>query len=210
MSSAEFQVAVSLSLFLGAILGVLFCTYTRARRNRLVPDAAAFQVCLELREQLESLQQTLLAGASYAPPPARNEVPARFVGRQRPASPSGAATLAEAVDEPVSSTRNPPNLAAWRRLERPSAPAQAIARHAWPAETEIVAPVRRRPRTAERPAAIDARTAQEIVLRHFGVSVAPMPHPAVAAGAGQSDKVIPMPPAHTGATQPEKWHSLAL
>jgi len=163
-----------------------------------------------LRAELESLQQALQAACSYAPPPGRKETPSGQTDDRRPASPAPAAALPEAFDEPVASTQHPPNLAAWRRLERPVAAARTIARPSRPTQTEIVAPVRRRPRTADRPAVIDPQTAHEIVMRHFGVSVAPMPHAGVAARTGRSDKVILMPPARSGAAAPEEQHSLAL
>ncbi len=210
MSGAELQVAVSLSLVLGAILGALLCTYVRAGRNRLIPSGAAFQACQELRAELESLQEALQAACSYAPSAVRNETSSGQTGDRRPASPAPAAAPTEAFDEPVSSTQHPPNLAAWRRLERPSAAAHTVVRQSRPAQTEIVAPVRRRSRTANRPALIDPQTAHEIVMRHFGVSVAPMPNPGVAARAGRSDKVIPMPPARSGAAATDEQHSLAL
>lgn len=210
MSGSELQVAVSLSLVLGAILGALLCTYVRAGRNRLIPSGAAFQACLELRAELESLQQALQSACSYAPRAVREEIPSGLATGRRPASPAPAAAPTEAFDEPVSSTQHPPNLAAWRRLERPLAAAPTIAHQLPPAQTEIVAPVRRRPRAAGRPAVIDPQTAHDLVMRHFGVSVAPMPHPGVAARAGRSDKVILMPPARSGAPAPGKQHSLAL
>jgi hypothetical protein len=208
MSGAELQLAVSLSLFLGAILGALLCTYVRAGRNRLVTEENAFQACLELREQLESLQESLQADAPGAPPPAGKGALAGVGARPQPASPAWGAELDEAADEPVPSTKHPPNLAAWRRLERPPAPAISAARQARPAEVEIVAPIRRRPRSAERPVAINEQMAQEIVLRHFGVVVTPMPRPG-ASGAVQSDKILLMPPAHAAANEAGDRHSLA-
>ncbi|MGO9242358.1 MAG: hypothetical protein ACLQBJ_16265 [Bryobacteraceae bacterium] len=163
-----------------------------------------------MRAELESLQEALQAACSYAPSAVRNETSSGQTGDRRPASPAPAAAPTEAFDEPVSSTQHPPNLAAWRRLERPSAAAHTVVRQSRPAQTEIVAPVRRRSRTANRPALIDPQTAHEIVMRHFGVSVAPMPNPGVAARAGRSDKVIPMPPARSGAAATDEQHSLAL
>jgi hypothetical protein len=207
MLSAELQIAVSFSLVLGAIFGALLCSYMRVGRNRLLPSEAAFQACLELREKLEMLQQALQADVLCAPHPARREVPAGVAGRPAPAAPARAALQAAVDYDPPVSSKELPNLAAWRRIEKP----QALAHHAGgrpqPQATELVAPVRRRIRGTERPAAIDARMAQEIVLRHFGVAMKPLPGPA--AGPDQPGKLIHMPVSHAGEPPCDERRSFA-
>ena len=115
----------------------------------------------------------------------------------KPASPSSPALYTAADYDPPVSSKELPNMAAWRRLDRPQTLAHHLARGPRPAGTEMVAPVRRRARGTDRPPAIDARMAQEIVLRHLGVSMNPMPRPA-AAGADQPGKLLHMPTAHAG------------
>ncbi len=199
MLSAELQIAVSFSLVLGAVFGALLCSYMRAGRNRLVPSEAVFQTCLELRQKLEMLQQALQADASYAAHPARREAPAGVAGgpAPTPAAPAPGDPFGRAAYDPPVSSKELPNMAGWRRLDRPQAPAHLAARHPWPAQAEIVAPVRRHVRGTERPAAIDAQLAQEIVLRHFGVSMNPLPRPADA-GADQPGRLLRMPTTHAG------------
>jgi len=199
MFSAELQIAVSFSLVLGAIFGALLCSYMRLGRNRLLPSEAAFQACLELREKLEMLQQALQADVLCAPHPTRTDVP---VGPARAALPAGVE-----YDPPVSS-KNLPNLAAWRRIEKPQALAHHVARSPRPGETELVAPVRRRTRGADRPAAIDARIAQEIVLRHFGVAMNPLSGSA-AASADLTGKLLRMPVSHVGEPPCDERRSFA-
>jgi len=205
MFSAEFQVLMSFSLVAGAVLGALLCSYLRAVRNRPLPSEAVFQTCLELREQLEMLQQSLQADAHHAPHRMRREAPAGIASRLAPAlaaparavSPVATVPFPGAGYDPPVSSKELPNMAAWRRLDRPQTLAHHLARGPRPAGTEMVAPVRRRARGTDRPPAIDARMAQEIVLRHLGVSMNPMPRPA-AAGADQPGKLLHMPTAHAG------------
>ena len=106
------------------------------------------------------------------------------------------------------SSKNLPNLAAWRRIEKPQALAHHVARSPRPGETELVAPVRRRTRGADRPAAIDARIAQEIVLRHFGVAMNPLSGSA-AASADLTGKLLRMPVSHVGEPPCDERRSFA-
>jgi hypothetical protein len=208
MFSAELQIAVSFSLVLGAIFGALLCSYMRLGRNRLLPSEAAFQACLELREKLEMLQQALQADVLCAPHPTRTDVPARVAGRPVPVGPARAALPAGVEYDPPVSSKNLPNLAAWRRIEKPQALAHHVARGPRPGETELVAPVRRRTRGTDRPAAIDARIAQEIVLRHFGVPMNPMPGPVATVG-DQTGKLLRMPVSHAGEPPCDERRSFA-
>ncbi|MGD0578464.1 MAG: hypothetical protein ABSC08_06000 [Bryobacteraceae bacterium] len=208
MVGGELQVIVSFSLVLGAILGALVCSYVRAGRNRLVPSEAAFQVCLELRQKLELLQQSLQADNLHTPHPIRMEALAGMASGPAPArASSGLAALCAAADfDPPVSSKDLPNVAAWRRVEKPQTLAHHVSRLPRPAETELVAPVRRRNRAAGHPGAIDAQLAQELVLRHFGVAVDPLPQPAAA---GQSGKVLRMPAARIDAPARDERQSLA-
>src|ERR1039458_245295 len=190
MLSAELQIAVSFSLVLGAIFGALLCSYMRVGRNRLLPSEAAFQACLELREKLEMLQQALQTDVFCAPHPTRRAAPAVVAGRPSPAAPARAALPAAVEYDPPVSSKDLPDMMAWHRIERSRAPAHHASRCPRPEEAALVAPVRRRSRGTERPAAINARIAQEIVLRHFGVAMNPLPGPA-AARAPRSSRSAP-------------------
>jgi hypothetical protein len=208
MFSAELQIAVSFSLVLGAIFGALLCSYMRLGRNRLLPSEAAFQACLELREKLEMLQQALQSDVFCAPHPTRAEVQAGVAGRPLPVGPARAALPAGAEYDPPVSSKELPNLAAWRRIEKPQGLAHHVARGPRPGETELVAPVRRRTHGTDRPAAIDARIAQEIVLRHFGVPMNPMPGPVATVG-DQTGKLLRMPVSHAGEPPCDERRSFA-
>lgn len=206
MFSAELQIAVSFSLVLGAILGALLCSYMRIGRNRLLPGEAAFQACLELREKLEMLQQALQADVSCATHPTRTAAPAGVAGRLAPVAPARAALPAAVDYDPPVSSKELPDMATWRRIERPQPRAHHVSRGLRSEEPEMVTPVRRRTRGMERSAAVDARMAQEIVLRHFGVSVHPIPRPAAS---DQPGKLLHMPVAHVGEPPCDERRSFA-
>ena len=211
MLGGELQVVASFSLILGAILGAILCAYMRSGRNRLLPAEGALEVYLDLREKLESLQQTLQADAPATPSAAAPEPPAKVNGtppRERTSTSLAALAAATEYDPPITS-QDPPNLSAWRRLDRPRNLAHHVPRQPQPADKEIVAPVRRQSRSARRPAALDARTAEEIVMRHFGVCMDPMPLPNGSV-TGLSNKVLHMPAARAEAPGQQGWHSLAL
>jgi len=208
MFSAELQIAVSFSLVLGAIFGALLCSYMRVGRNRLLPSEAAFQACLELREKLEMLQQALQADVLSAPHPTRREDLAGVAGRPSPVAPARAVPPAAVGFDPPVSSKEPPNMAAWRRLDKQRIVAHHVSRCPRSDESELVAPVRRRTRGTERPVAVDARIAQEIVMRHFGVSMNPIPRP-VAVGADQPGKLLRMPVAHVGEPPYDERRSFA-
>jgi hypothetical protein len=208
MLSAELQIAVSFSLVLGAIFGALLCSYMRVGRNRLLPSEAAFQACLELREKLEMLQQALQTDVFCAPHPTRRAAPAGVAGHPSPAAPARAALPAAVQYDPPVSSKDLPDMVAWHRIERPRAPAHHASRCPRPEEAALVAPVRRRSRGTVRPAAIDARIAQEIVLRHFGVAMNPLPGPA-AARADLTGKLLRMPVSHVGEPPCDERRSFA-
>src|ERR1039458_7025362 len=208
MLSAELQIAVSFSLVLGAIFGALLCSYMRVGRNRLLPSEAAFQACLELREKLEMLQQALQTDVFCAPHPTRRAAPAVVAGRPSPAAPARAALPAAVEYDPPVSSKDLPDMMAWHRIERSRAPAHHASRCPRPEEAALVAPVRRRSRGTERPAAINARIAQEIVLRHFGVAMNPLPGPA-AARADLTGKLLRMPVSHVGEPPCDEQSSFA-
>jgi hypothetical protein len=106
------------------------------------------------------------------------------------------------------SSKDLPDMVAWHRIERPRAPAHHASRCPRPEEAALVAPVRRRSRGTVRPAAIDARIAQEIVLRHFGVAMNPLPGPA-AARADLTGKLLRMPVSHVGEPPCDERRSFA-
>jgi|ERR1039458_4214063 hypothetical protein len=109
------------------------------------------------------------------------------------ASPFRTAFCAAATFDPPVSSKELPNMAAWRRLRMPPADVHAVACRPYPAEEEMVAPVRRRARGSGRLGVIDAQTAQEILLRYFDTPTPALPRPA--ANAGQPGKLLRMPAA---------------
>jgi hypothetical protein len=123
------------------------------------------------------------------------------------ASPFPAALCVVAAFDPPVSSHNLFNLAAWRRLDRHPALAHLVACHPDPAQSEMVAPVRRLARGTGRLGAINAPVAQEIVLRHFGVSMNSMPRPA--ANAAQPGKLIRMQAARASTPVHVEPHSRA-
>lgn len=180
MGGVEFYSVVSFSLALGGILGALLCICLQSAWNSLAPSKSAVQACHGLRAKLAFLQQALTSDTFYAPPSTRKEAIVGRVGNPvsvpaGPASPFLDALWAFVADESVASAKHPLNLAAWRRIEKPTVPALCVVPRPRPAKTETVAPVRRRADGTESPSAIDTRMVQEIVLRHFGVSLSAMP-----------------------------------
>ena len=213
MLGGELQVVASFSLILGAILGAILCSYMRAGRNRLLPTEGALETYLDLREKLESLQQTLQADAPGASPMVDmdKELPAKSAkAPSRECTKPSLAALAAAVEyDPPVTSKDLPNVAAWRRLDKPRNLAHHVSRHVQPAAENIVAPVRRKNRPVGHQAAIDSRTAEEIVMRHFGVCMDPLPLP-MGGSAGLANNVLRMPAARAEAPGHQGWRSLAL
>ncbi|MGD0000335.1 MAG: hypothetical protein ABSE21_09570 [Bryobacteraceae bacterium] len=184
MGGAEFYSVVNFSLVLGAIVGALLCICLQSAWNSLTPGESAVPAGHGLRAKIAWLQQALRSDTSYAPPSARKEASVGLADSPvsitaGPASAFLDALWAFLADESVASAKHPHTLAAGHRIEKPMAPALCIVPRPRPAETETetetVAPIRRRLRGTESPRVIDTRMVQEIVLRHFGVTLCAMP-----------------------------------
>src|ERR1039458_3619130 len=138
----------------------------------------------------------LPAAVEYDPPVSSKDLPDMMAWHRLERSRAHAPPAGVDYDPPVSS-KDLPDMMAWHRIERSRDPAHHASRCPRPEEAALVAPVRRRSRGTERPAAINARIAQEIVLRHFGVAMNPLPGPA-AARADLTGKLLRMPVSHVG------------
>ena len=186
MSGAEFYSVVNFSLVLGAIVGALLCICLQSAWNSLAPGESAVQAGHGLRAKIALLQQTIRSDTFYALPAARKEASVELADSPVAIMAGPAAAFLDALwaflaDESVASANHPKHLAAGHRIEKPLAPVLCIVPPPRPAEaateteTETVAPIRRRLRGTESPRVIDTRMIQEIVLRHFGVTLCAMP-----------------------------------
>jgi hypothetical protein len=180
MSGAEFYSVVNFSLVLGAIVGALLCICLQSAWNSLAPGESAVQAGHGLRAKIALLQQTIRSDTFYALPAARKEASVELADSPVAIMAGPAAAFLDALwaflaDESGASAKHPKNLAAGHRIEKPMAPALCIVPPPRSAETETVAPIRRRLRGTESPRVIDTRMVQEIVLRHFGVTLCAMP-----------------------------------
>jgi len=172
MFSAELQIAVSFSLVLGAIFGALLVPTCGSDETACCPARPHFRLAWNCARSSNAAASASgrrpLRSASHAhrcPGPSGRPPGA---GRTRPRRSPAGWNMIRRCRRRIFPT--------WRRG------AALKSRRPWPSrcpqpppgETELVAPVRRRTRGADRPAAIDARIAQEIVLRHFGVAMNPL------------------------------------
>jgi hypothetical protein len=178
MGGAEFYSVVNFSLVLGAVVGAILCLCLRSAWNSLVPSELVVQADHGLRGKIVLLKQSLKLDTIHTPPSAGKEASAQRTGNPASAQAGLASPFLEALwaflaDESAASAKHPHNLAAWHRIGKPMVPALCVV--PLPAETEKVAPIRRRLRGTESPRAIDTRMVQEIVLSHFGVTLSAMP-----------------------------------
>lgn len=172
MRGAEFYSVVNFSLVLGAILGSLFSICLQSIWNRLSPAEPALRACRGLRAKLTRLQQTLSSGTSGIRSTARRETTVKVAGT---ASRGLEALWAVVTDEPVASVKDAPNLEAWRRIDKPAFQSISMARRQRSSETGLVVLAGHRAEATEGPRAFNVRMAEEIVRRHFGVSLSPKP-----------------------------------
>jgi hypothetical protein len=137
-----------------------------------MPGESAARAYTRLRAKLALLREALRTDTSDVPSPARKEASV-LAG---PASPSLDAVWAWAAGKTAASAAQLLNPAARSRIEKPTTPALRIVRDPRPAEISMGGLVGHRTHAMESPRTIDTGMAQEIVRRHLGVSLTPMPN----------------------------------